>query len=726
MLTPQKIQDLADPIESIYIAMTNELLVNIGRHITKPTWTHTAAWEIQKLSELGQLTQENAAIINRWIKSLPQEIRDTMEETRREALEDIEKQMENAAQAGYLTPPERDSTVTVLQEYSQQAADQLNLVNTTMLQSSLQQYSRMVQLTAEIERQAEQTQAILNEAAGSVASGTETRTQALNRAIRRISEEGLTGFYDKAGRSWSPEAYVNMDIRTTVHNVAIQSVKNRMEDYNTQVFQVSAHAAARPLCYPYQGKLYSWDNTAGEIETGTGRMMQYAPLNSTSYGEPAGLFGINCGHYPIPIIPGVTIPHAQDFVQPKDENDRQYAESQQQRALERKIRAAKRALEMGDSSPEAKARVRAAQSEMRQFIKETGRTRRPDREQLYGGKKAPTPPKDQRPEKNVASQATKTKIEPVKVEFGEAVDGIRRNKYRDSVKQALENAPDEVKKAWNMVSADLKAPNFDINDGAYFSPGSQSVHFETQKKAFLKSTYQEDNACYFHEYGHNIDFILGGKQRGTYLSGQYKNGAFGKTLYAECEKRIKEFYYNQKGFKDDFEAVADRQNGPGGMGAASYFRQLLRSIMPGDEYRAVRSDLLAAGDDLEKLRPYYNKHLKGTEAFTSEIRSMLHQKQIGTDFCDYVKKNYSIFEVTDVSDMFNQYTLVHYGIGYPFGVGHRNDYWGNGWDYDALEKEAFAEMFSATATQNKSLGAIKEFFPESYALFTEMLKEATK
>lgn len=417
MITPEKIQELADPIESIYISMTNELLVNIGRHITKPTWTHTAAWEIQKLSELGQLTKENAAIINRWIKSIPEEIRDTMEQTRREALESIEKQMERAARDGYLTPPERDSTVQVLKELSQQAAERLNLVNTTMLRSSLQQYSRMVQLTAEIERRAEATQEILNEGAASVATGTETRTQALRRAIRRISEEGLTGFYDKAGRSWSPEAYVNMDIRTTVHNVAIQSVKNRMQDYNTQVFQVSEHAGARPLCYPYQGKLYSWDNSAGEIELGNGRRMKYESLSSTSYGEPAGLFGINCGHSPIPIIPGVSIPHAQDFVQPKEENDKQYAESQQQRALERKIRTAKRAVEMGDDSKEAKARVRAAQEQMRQFIKDTGRTRRPDRESLYGARKAPTPPRDQRPtpgERQAAStRATAPEVQPI-------------------------------------------------------------------------------------------------------------------------------------------------------------------------------------------------------------------------------------------------------------------------------------------------------------------------
>ena len=30
MLTPQKIQELADPLESIYIGMTNELLKNMG------------------------------------------------------------------------------------------------------------------------------------------------------------------------------------------------------------------------------------------------------------------------------------------------------------------------------------------------------------------------------------------------------------------------------------------------------------------------------------------------------------------------------------------------------------------------------------------------------------------------------------------------------------------------------------------------------------------------
>lgn len=399
MLTPQKIQDLSDPIEEIYEHIVDELLINIGKHITKPTWTHTADWEIKKLSELGQLTRENAAIINKWIKKLPPAVRETMTETRKIALDRIEKQLEQAAKGGYVTPPMRDSTADVLEQLSAQAAEKYNLVNTTMLNSSVEIYQQGILDTAASVReaeeknrlllsQAENVQSALNDAAASVVSGAETRTEATKKALRRVlknmSDEGLTGFIDRAGRSWTPEAYVNMVTRTTVHNTAIQATKARMEDFGTEVFQVSSHAGARPLCYPYQGKFYSWDNTSGEIELGNGQRVHYDPIDSTSYGEPAGLFGINCGHYPIVVVPGVSIPHGADNIQPKEENDKAYAESQEQRALERQIREAKRVVEMeGDlATKEDKARVKELQAQMREFINETGRTRRYDRENI--------------------------------------------------------------------------------------------------------------------------------------------------------------------------------------------------------------------------------------------------------------------------------------------------------------------------------------------------------
>ena len=427
MLTPRKIQELAEPIEAIYISLTNELLVNIGKHITSPTWTHTAAWEIQKLSELGQLTAENAEIINRWIKQIPEAMRETMEETRAAALDKLEAQLERAAEAGYVTPPLADSTVQVFQDLAQQASDRLNLVNTTMLESSLEQYQKAIELTADLMQRAANTQAALNEAAASVASGVETRTAAMQRAIARIAAEGLTGFYDRAGRSWSPEAYVNMDIRTTVHNAAIEAVKSRMADYNTSVFQISSHAGARPGCYPYQGWFCSWDNTSGQIELGDGSVVSYRPIKDTSYGEPAGIFGINCGHYPIPIIPGLTIPHGADNIQPKEENDKAYALSQDQRALERKIREAKRAVEMGDTSDKAKQAVKDAQAKMRKFIADTGRTRRYDREQLYGGKKAEKVNPQLTPKKDLSVKVKDSEISDIAKQEGVKYNPVKRH-----------------------------------------------------------------------------------------------------------------------------------------------------------------------------------------------------------------------------------------------------------------------------------------------------------
>lgn len=395
MITPQQIQTLAEPIEAIYAAIVDELLINIGRHVRAPTWTHTASWEIQKLSEMGQLTRENAAIINKWIKSMPQELRDTMEETRRAALDRLEKEMERAMKAGYVTPPVSDSVRQVLEEYAAQAADRFNLVNTNMLNSSVDMYQQAILDTARsvaeaearnaaLLSQAKATQTILNEATAGILTGAETRVNAVRRALIRIADEGLTGFVDRAGRHWTPEAYVNMVTRTTVHNVSVQAARARMQDYGTEVFQVSSHAGARPLCYPYQGKFFSWDNNAGEIELGDGRTVHYDPIDSTSYGEPAGLFGINCGHFPIAIIPGLTIPHGDSMVQDKAANDKEYLESQQQRALERDVREKKRVVEMlGDTATDEDRRaVKDAQARVKIFCKETGRTRRYDREQI--------------------------------------------------------------------------------------------------------------------------------------------------------------------------------------------------------------------------------------------------------------------------------------------------------------------------------------------------------
>lgn len=407
-MTPQQIADISEPIEQIYSEMTDELLLNIAKHLNSSTTTWTALNEIETLEQMGQLTDENIRIINSYVQKIPPAVKEAMNDSRLQALSEIEEKLAQGMLSGHLSKPVSDSTVDVTKALSQQAISQLNLVNQTMLNSSLEAYQagvysmRQSISSIQSEEALAEAQRIIDMAAGSTTLGTETRTGALRKALRQLNANGITGFYDKLGRSWTAEAYVNMDIRTTVHNTYIQSIKSRQEDYGSDVFQVSAHAGARPLCYPYQGKLYSWGSSGGYITLGDGKRYRFESIKETSYGEPAGLFGINCGHVPYPMIAGVS-ERVEEEIQDEAENEREYKESQVQRSLERKIRYQKRALEMlGDNAtPEDKEILKKYQAEMRAFIKETGRTRRYDREQIVTDKeerrkgkteKKPTPP----------------------------------------------------------------------------------------------------------------------------------------------------------------------------------------------------------------------------------------------------------------------------------------------------------------------------------------------
>ena len=387
---------LSEPVEAAYLDAVDALIINIARHLGTGKAFRTASWETLKLAELGQLTEENAKIINEAVKKVPDEIRKALDEASVAALETLETAIREAIAAGRIEEAPADTVQAMLQELGQQAVQQANLVNTVMLDSCQSAYTMAVQNVAQwvseamSAEQAGAAQEILNTAAASVEIGTETHREALRKAISQMADNGIYGFVDRAGRHWSPEAYINMDIRTTVHNAAIQSVRNRQQDYGSEIFQVSTHPGARPLCYPYQSKFFTWGSEGGTFTDGDGNRHSYKPISSTSYGQAAGLFGINCGHYPMPQIPGVTIPQDKKR-QDKEANDKEYQESQRQRALERSIREAKRkqaafkAAGLDGAAADMAQTIKDRQAAMREFIKKTGRTRRYDRESIKGG-----------------------------------------------------------------------------------------------------------------------------------------------------------------------------------------------------------------------------------------------------------------------------------------------------------------------------------------------------
>lgn len=388
---------LAAPLAKVYMEITEQVLENIARHFNTGQKLSIQDWQIKKLAELGQVREETIRIIARLTKQNEELITEALKAAINAALKDVEPTLREAALRGLLQDGGEviasPSIERVLTTYLAQAKESTNLVNTVMLESGMNAFRAVVSDVVQWEQrltteaQTEAAQEILNAETGKVLSGVSTRQEALKRAVKRMADNGLTGFVDRGGHNWTPEAYVNMDIRTTCGNVATQAVFARNEDYGNDLVWVPVKAGARKLCYPWQGKLISTSNRTGTVEDLDGKKIEIIPLSRTSYGEPAGLWGINCGHTPPnPFVPGLS--KIRGEVPPEKKNEEEYDQSQRQRYIERQIRYAKREAATlkaaGLDTADADAKVKRYQADMRAFIKETGRTRRPDREQIGG------------------------------------------------------------------------------------------------------------------------------------------------------------------------------------------------------------------------------------------------------------------------------------------------------------------------------------------------------
>lgn len=196
---------------------------------------------------------------------------------------------------------------------------------------------------------------------------------------------------DKSGREWSPEAYVNMDIRATVKNTALDAQFEVMDEFEQDVFEVSSHPGSRPKCRPWQDKLISRSGRTTEITDINGKKYKVIPLSQTSFGEPDGLFGINCGHRPRGVSDGL---FRKSSVEYDDEEDKElYNKVCKQRELERKVRKSKTEADMleaaGDTEGAKEVRKRAAEQnkQLKAYCEGNGLKYRTDRVKTYGSVK---------------------------------------------------------------------------------------------------------------------------------------------------------------------------------------------------------------------------------------------------------------------------------------------------------------------------------------------------
>ena len=321
-----RLNDELAPIIESYQALETKLLESIASHLPfDDPGGGSFEWYAKKLLELGGINRKNMQMIATMAKTtLPQVQKAFAEIGYAAVIADDEVYniafekgfLPNKPESAYLSPALRNIFLTSFAL----AEDKLNLTNTKAPESANSAFLNAV-----------------NSCYIEVSSGAYDYNTALRRALTTLADEGIRGatYMRKDGTkvNYPLDATVRRNLMTASNNTAVEMQFQRGDEWGSDLIEISSHMGARPLCEPFQGRIFDR----------SGKHPVYPDFyKDTSYGEPAGIFGINCGHVPYPFIEGLS--EQSFFPYPKEDNDEAYKHSQEQRRLEMNVRRYKQRI----------------------------------------------------------------------------------------------------------------------------------------------------------------------------------------------------------------------------------------------------------------------------------------------------------------------------------------------------------------------------------------------
>lgn len=508
-------QQLAETVDSSYIDLESMLMQNIARHIRDYGQAiDSDKWLLQKIAEIGKLNKENMKLIAQMAGVSQTAAKRMLQEAMDDAISATEPGFRYLVQKGLadeaVDAGKSKAVKQVMKSLKKQAKDTLNICNTTMLYKARDAFTSLVQSIVRDAGEMAEKQSFLDtlgKHATAATVGAGSRQQAVRKCIREFNEKGIPAFVDKAGREWTPEAYVNMAMRNTARQTAEEVQTARCKDFGVNLISIDSHSGARPKCAKDQGKIFDLNNGSGYTEDLKGKRIRYYSWNKSSYGDPDGILGINCGHHKWPFIPGVNIQRyfpTDDL----DANNKLYKETQVQRALERDVRKQKRKCmlfdEIGDEDAfkEASVDLKKKEAALKSYVDSKDHLhRRKDREQVVGFDKRVSA-------KAVAAKKYVDKYEAVRYnEDGTVIvtDNWKNRRHVSIPKEYRKNAVIEAK--------EVKGGHEQINRTFYDLDGRMCRQVHTGAHGNLKNHSYGDHGEHKHIYVWNDDGTL--KQRKT-------------------------------------------------------------------------------------------------------------------------------------------------------------------------------------------------------------------
>lgn len=246
----------------------------------------------------------------------------------------------------------------------------------------------------------------------------------------------------------------------------------------------------------------------------------------------------------------------------------------------------------------------------------------------------------------------------------------------NNMSKILNKAPEKIKNVWNKWVNDLGVTS--KIEGDYYDWKDKGIHINFSNVSVDRKMdigrgselYRKAYGTIFHEFGHNISNLIA-KSKGGYIWEDYAD-MFESVKYTfetwDNGKQITKGYNLSKMITEEAKTYVD-----------DVFKQL--------KEEAKKNGLKASS--VRKIEAY------------NKVRQEI--------------KDLPLIESWDISDIFGGATnndIIAYS-------GHKKSYWNN----VSVGCEAFAEMFEATTSNPESLEQIKKYFPKSYEIFEEILKE---